>query len=206
MNSTAPRIPARFSAFAASAVLMLLAVSVLTMTGCSDTLSTGLSLLAGEPEPAESLLRLDEAAIDRDQAVFGAYFDIDSVAAHAYAASIEELRQTPEYADMVAQLGEAQAEEILKEDILPYDSVEQRVSAAFDLAAVPEGEGPFGAFRVTSSDVGEREAELVIASAVGGQERTYVLGMVQGSDADLGQIWRVAEIKNITDLIDFRAP
>lgn len=186
-------------------MLALLAALALAAAGCSDTLPGGLSLLAGEPEPADTLERLDEAALARDAAAFAAYLDLDSVAAHAYTALIADLRQTPEYQEMVAQLGEEQAEQILKEDVLAYDQVAQRISATFGLDSIPQGETPFGTYTVASSEIGEYEATVTIVANPDDGERTYVLGMVMETHPDLGRIWRIKEIGNITSLVDFQA-
>lgn len=205
MERTSSRTPARLSTPTRLALLAVVTAFALAVAGCSDGPTGGLSLFAGDPEPAETLERLDEAALARDEAAFAAYLDIDSIAAHAYTALIAELRQTPEYQEMVAQLGEEQAEQILKEDVLAYDEVSERISAAFALSAIPEGETVFGAYSLTSSDIGEYEAELTIVSENDGEERTYVLGLVMETYPDLGRIWRIKEIGNITSLINFQA-
>lgn len=180
-------------------VLVLVVVGLLGC--CAAAAFGGLALFSWASEPSDSIDAINQAALDGDVAAFEKYFDADAVTRSAYAVFLEYVKSSEDYQTIVAELGEEEADRILREDVLPEEQFVAELSAEFTLEGLDEGEVPFPEFTVRSNVIENTEAELVIVTIEEGEEVTYTLGLTQES-YNGETVWRLKEIKNIAELLE----
>jgi hypothetical protein len=180
---------------------VLLGLLAVGLVGCGLLAVLGVTLFNAAGEPADSIAALNQAALDGDSAAFEKYFDADSVSAAAYADFIAYGKSTEDYATLVEEVGEEEADRMLTEEILPEDSFVDELSGEFSLDTLKDGQVPFPEYTVSSVSVDNDTADLTIVTIEEGEEVTYVLGMVKETVGD-EDLWRVKEIKNIADMLE----
>ncbi len=179
-------------------VLGLLALGIL---GCGILAVLGITLFNAAAGPADSVAALNQAALDGDTAAYQMYFDAESVSAAAYSAFIDYVKSTEDYAALVEEVGEEEADRMLADEILPEDDFIAELSAEFSIGSLEEGQVPFPDHTVTSTSVDNNTAEVTIVTVEEGEEVTYVLGMIKETVGD-EDVWRIKEIKNIADMLE----
>lgn len=179
---------------------ILIAVVVVGLLGCCAFAVFGLALFSSAG-PEASIDAINQAALDGDVAAFEKYFDAESVTRAAYEDVLDVVRESEDYASIVADLGEEEADRILREDALPEDEFVEEMSAEFNVEDLDAGEVPFPEYTVKSTSVENAEAELTIVTLEEGEEVTYVLGLTKEM-YDGEEVWRLKEIRNIADLLD----
>jgi hypothetical protein len=180
---------------------IVLAIVGLGLIGCCAVVVFGGGLLATfVGGPAKSIEAINQAALDGDRATFEKYFDAESITRSAYPVFVEFLKVSPEYADLVDQLGEEEAARTLAEDIMPEELFVQELSTEFDIDTLGEGEVPFPNYTIDNTSIENDTAELTLTTVENGEDVLYVLGMVN-EDYQGETVWRVKEIKNITDFL-----
>jgi len=181
---------------------IVIGIVVLGLLGCCGAMAIGgFSLFKADDDPAASITAINQAALDGDTAGFEKYFDAESVARTAYTDFIEYVKGTEDYASIVTEMGEEEADRILREEIIPEETFVEELTGEFSVDSLEEGQVPFPEFTVSSTSVENDTAELTIVTVEDGQEVTYVLGMAKESVGD-ETVWRVKEIKNIADMMD----
>lgn len=179
---------------------IVLAVVVVGLLGCCAIAAFGgLALFSWASEPSDAIDAINQAALDGDVATFEKHFDADAVTRSAYEDFLEFVKESADYQSVVDELGEAEADRILREDVLPRESFVEEMSAEFTLEGADGS--PFPGYRVTSTTVNDNEAELTIVTTEDGEEVTYVLGMRRES-YDGAPVWRIKQIKNIAELLE----
>lgn len=180
---------------------IILAIVGLGLLGCIGLTIAGVSLFSVAAEPGESIDAINQAALDGDAATFEKYFDSESVSRSAYSDFIDYVKSTPDYESLVTELGEEEADRMLREDILPEDAFVDEMMGEFSVDSLEEGQVPFPDYTLTSSSIENSTAEITIVTIEEGEEVTYVLGMVKETVGD-EDVWRVTEIKNIADMLE----
>lgn len=180
---------------------ILLGLLALGLVGCGLLTILGFSLFSAASGPADSIEALNQAALDGDSAAFEKYFDADSVSTAAYADFLDYVRSSEDFAALVEQVGEDEAERMLTEEILTEESFVEEMSGEFDITSLEDGQVPFPEYTVTSTSIDNNTAELTIVTVEDGEEVTYVLGMVKET-VNGEDVWRVKEIKNIADMLE----
>lgn len=180
---------------------ILLGLVALSVIGCGVLAVLGITLFNAASEPADSIAALNQAALDGDSAAFDKYFDAESVSTAAYADFLDYVKSTEDYATLVEEVGEDEAERMLSEEILPEGDFVDELAGEFSLDSLEEGQVPFPEYTVTSTSVENDTAELTIVTIEEGEEVTYVLGMVNETVGD-EDVWRVKEIKNIAEMLE----
>ncbi len=180
---------------------ILLGLVGLGVVGCGVLAVLGITLYNAAGEPADSIAALNQAALDGDSAAFDKYFDAESVSTAAYADFLDYVKSTEDYATLVEEVGEDEADRMLGEEILPEGQFVDELSGEFSLDSLDEGQVPFPEYTVTSTSVENDTAELTIITIEEGEEVTYVLGMAKETVGDK-DVWRVKEIKNIADMLE----
>jgi hypothetical protein len=180
---------------------ILLGLVGLGVVGCGVLTVLGITLFNAAGEPADSIAALNQAALDGDSAAFDKYFDAESVSTAAYADFLDYVKSTEDYATLVEEVGEDEADRMLVEEILPEGEFVDELSGEFSLDSLDEGQVPFPEYTVTSTSVENDTAELTIITIEEGEEVTYVLGMAKETVGDK-DVWRVKEIKNIADMLE----
>lgn len=181
---------------------IVLALVMVGLLGCCAAAAFGgLALFNWAAEPSDSIDAINQAAVDGDVAAFEKYFDADAVTRSAYEVFLEYVKGSEDYQAVVAELGEEEAERILREDVLPEDQFVAEMSAQFSLDELEEGDVPFPEYSVRSTNITDDEAELEIVTIEEGEEVTYVLGFSNES-YDGETVWRLKEIKNIAELLE----
>jgi hypothetical protein len=180
---------------------IVLALVVLGLLGCCVVVALlgGLAWLGGSSSPTGAVDAINQAALDGDSATFEKHFDVDSVTAAAYESMLEYLRGTEDFQTIVDELGEEEADRILREEALPEDTFTEEVSASFNVED-PDGGVPFPNYTVKSQSVNNTDAELtILTSDEQDGEVTYVLAFSK-EDYNGETVWRLKEIKNIAEL------
>lgn len=180
---------------------VVLALVVLGLLGCCVVAFAlgGLAWLGSSSDPTDAIDAINQAAIDGDTAAFETYFDVEAVTAAAYESMLEYLRDTEDYRSIVEELGEDEADRILREEALPEEEFVEGVSDSFSVED-PDGGVPFPNYTVQSQSVAETEAELTIVTNDEDEgDVTFVLGFVKEDFAG-ESVWRLKEIKNIADI------
>lgn len=180
---------------------ILLGLLALSVVGCGLLAILGITLFNAAGEPADSIAALNQAALDGDSAAFDKYFDAESVSVAAYADFLDYVRSTEDYATLVEEVGEEEADRMLREEILPEDAFIGELSSEFDITSLEDGQVPFPEYTVSSTSVDNDTAELTIVTVEEGEDVTYVLGMVKETVGD-EDVWRIKEIKNIADMLE----
>jgi len=181
---------------------IVIAIVVVGLLGCCAAAALGgFALFKFGSEPSAAIEAINQAAIDGDSAAFEKYFDADAVTRNAYDDFLEYVKSSEDYQTIVAELGEEEADRILREDVLPEEQFVAELSAEFTLEGLDEGEVPFPEFTVRSNVIENTEAELVIVTIEEGEEVTYTLGLTQES-YNGETVWRLKEIKNIAELLE----
>lgn len=181
---------------------IVLAIVGVSLIGCIGlTVAGGLAIFNAASAPADSIDAINQAALDGDTAAFDKYFDSQSVSEAAYDEFIAYVKDTPDYESLVTELGEEEADRMLREDILPMEAFVEELSAEFSVDGLEEGQVPFPDYSLTSSSIDNDTAEITIVTIEEGEEVTYVLGMTQETYGD-EEVWRVKEIKNIADMLE----
>jgi hypothetical protein len=181
---------------------VVIGLVVLGLLGCCVAVALGgFALFSFGEKPESSIDALNQAALDGDDATFEKYFDADSVTRSAYEAFIDYVKGTPDYAEIVAELGEAEADRLLREEIMPVDTFVQELSEEFRIDSLEAGQVPFPEYSISASSVEGAAAEITIVTVEDGENVTYVLGLVKetygGED-----IWRIKEIKNLAEMLE----
>lgn len=180
---------------------VLLALVVVGLLGCCVASALGgLALFKFASEPTASIDAINQAALDGDTESFEKYFDTEAVTRNAYDDFLEYIKSGEDYASIVAELGEEEADRILREDVLPEDQFVAEMSAQFTVEGLDESEVPFPNYEVRSNTGENDTAELTIVTIEEGEEVTYILGFVR-EPYNGETIWRLTEIKNIADLL-----
>ena len=184
---------------------VVLGLVILGLLGCCGIAIVGGLLFAPAVEPAQTIDRLNQAALDRDAATFGMLMDDQSVSTDAYEAFIETVMTTEDYAALVAEVGDAEAERLVREELsLEYFVAE--FSGLFTLEGMPEGEVPFPEHTVTSTSVENGSAELVLTCVIDGREVEFVLHMTKETVGD-EEVWVIKRIENFGEILqDEMAP
>lgn len=180
-------------------ILAIVGVSILACIGI--TVAGGFALFGAIGQPAASIDMINQAALDGDTATFDKYFDSQSVSEAAYDEFIAYVKSTSDYESLVTELGEEEADRMLREDILPKDAFIEELSAEFSVDSLEEDQVPFPNYSLSSSSVENDTAEITIVTIEEDEEITYVLGMVKETVGD-EKVWRVKEIKNIADMLE----
>jgi len=180
-------------------VLAIVGVSLLGCIGLA--VAGGFAIFSAASAPADSIDAINQAALDGDSAAFEKYFDSQSVSEAAYDEFIAYVKGTTDYESLVTELGEEEADRMLREDILPKDSFIEQLSAEFSVDSLEPGQVPFPNYTLKSSSIDNQNAEITIVTIEDGEEVTYVLGMLQETYGD-EKVWRVKEIKNIADMLE----
>jgi hypothetical protein len=183
---------------------VLLALVGLGLVGCIVVAVVGGALFAGlfgGGSPSAAIEAINQAALDGDRATFDKHFDADSIVRLAYPAFLDYLKTTPEYKELVDQLGEEAADQVVREEIMPEDQFVEQLSAEFDIDSLGEGEVPFPEYTISNTSIENNTAEVTLTTIEDGEEVTYVLGMVKET-YNGESVWRVKEIKNITDFFN----
>jgi hypothetical protein len=152
-------------------------------------------------DPADSIKTINQAALDGDSAAFEKYFDVESVADAAYDDFLEYIKGTEDYESMVTEVGEEEADRMLREEILPRDAFVEELSGEFSIDSLDAGEVPFPEYTVSSSSVENDTAELTIVTIEDGEETTYILAMRKVSVGD-EKVWQVKKILNLADMLE----
>lgn len=180
-------------------VLAIVGVSLLGCIGLA--VAGGFAIFSAASAPADSIDAINQAALDGDTAAFDKYFDSQSVSEAAYDEFIAYVKSTPDYESLVTELGEEEADRMLREDILPRDAFVEELSAEFSVDSLEPDAVPFPNYSLTSSSIDNDTAEITIVTIEEGEEVTYILGMVNETYGD-EDVWRVKEIKNIADMLE----
>lgn len=180
-------------------VLAIVGVSLLGCIGIA--VAGGLAIFSAASAPADSIDAINQAALDGDSAAFDKYFDSQSVAEAAYDEFVAYVQGTPDYESLVTELGEEEADRMLREDILPRDTFIEELVGEFSVESLEPDTVPFPNYSLTSSSVENSTAELTIVTIEEGEEVTYILGMLKETYGD-EDVWRVKEIKNIADMLE----
>lgn len=180
---------------------ILLGLVGLGLVGCGLLAVLGVTLFNAAPEPVDSIAALNQAALDGDSAAFEKYFDAESVSTAAYADFLDYVRSSEDYAALIEQVGEDEAERMLTEEILAEDAFVEEMSGEFDVTSLEDGQVPFPGYTATSTSVDNDTAELTIVTIEDGEDVTYVLGMVKET-VNGEDVWRIKEIKNVADMIE----
>ena len=180
-------------------VLAIVGVSLLGCIGLA--VAGGFAIFSAASAPADSIDAINQAALDGDTAAFDKYFDSQSVSEAAYDEFIAYVKSTPDYESLVTELGEEEADRMLREDILPKDAFVEELSAEFSVDSLEPDAVPFPNYSLTSSSIDNDTAEITIVTIEEGEEVTYILGMVNETYGD-EDVWRVKEIKNIADMLE----
>jgi len=180
---------------------IILAIVGIGLLGCIGLTIAGVTLFSVAAEPGASIDAINQAALDGDAATFDKYFDSESVSRSAYSAFIDYVKGTPDYESLVTELGEEEADRMLREDILPEDAFVEEMMGEFSVDSLEEGQVPFPDYTLTSSSIENDTAEITIVTIEEGEEVTYVLGMVKETVGE-ESVWRVKEIKNIADMLE----
>lgn len=180
-------------------VLAIVGVSLLGCIGLA--VAGGFAIFSAASAPADSIDAINQAALDGDTAAFDKYFDSQSVSEAAYDEFIAYVKSTPDYESLVTELGEEEADRMLREDILPRDAFVEELSAEFSVDSLEPDAVPFPNYSLTSSSIENDTAEITIVTIEEGEEVTYILGMVNETYGD-EDVWRVKEIKNIADMLE----
>lgn len=180
-------------------VLAIVGVSLLACIGL--TVAGGLAIFSAASAPADSIDAINQAALDGDSATFDKYFDSQSVSEAAYDEFVAYVKGTPDYESLVTELGEEEADRMLREDILPKDAFIEELAGEFSVDSLEEDQVPFPNYSLTSSSIENDSAEVTIVTIEEGEEVTYVLGMANETYGD-EEVWRVKEIKNIADMLE----
>ena len=181
---------------------IVLAIVGVSLLGCIGlTVAGGFAIFSAASAPADSIDAINQAALDGDTAAFDKYFDSQSVSEAAYDEFIAYVKSTPDYESLVTELGEEEADRMLREDILPKDAFVEELSAEFSVDSLEPDAVPFPNYSLTSSSIENDTAEITIVTIEEGEEVTYILGMVNETYGD-EDVWRVKEIKNIADMLE----
>lgn len=181
---------------------IVLAIVGVSLLGCIGlTVAGGFAIFSAASAPADSIDAINQAALDGDTAAFDKYFDSQSVSEAAYDEFIAYVKSTPDYESLVTELGEEEADRMLREDILPKDAFVEELSAEFSVDSLEPDAVPFPNYSLTSSSIDNDTAEITIVTIEEGEEVTYILGMVNETYGD-EDVWRVKEIKNIADMLE----
>ena len=181
---------------------IVLAIVGVSLLGCIGlTVAGGFAIFSAASAPADSIDAINQAALDGDTAAFDKYFDSQSVSEAAYDEFIAYVKSTPDYESLVTELGEEEADRMLREDILPRDAFVEELSAEFSVDSLEPDAVPFPNYSLTSSSIENDTAEITIVTIEEGEEVTYILGMVNETYGD-EDVWRVKEIKNIADMLE----
>ncbi|MBN2840060.1 MAG: hypothetical protein JXP37_03780, partial [Coriobacteriia bacterium] len=124
------------------------------LLACCAVVAIGSVLIfRAAPKPAASIGAINDAALAGDAAAYEKYFDVESVVRAAYPAFLDYMKTTPDYASIVEQVGEEEADRILREDALPEEDFVENFSAEIDMESLEEGQVPFPEYEVTSTQV-----------------------------------------------------
>ncbi|MBN1192754.1 MAG: hypothetical protein JXA36_03555 [Coriobacteriia bacterium] len=183
-------------------LFVVIGLVVLGLLGCCAAMGFGgFALFKAGAEPVATIDAINQAALDNDSATFDKYFDADSVSEAAYEAFVEYIKTTPDWDTVVAELGEEEADRVLREEVLPKDDFVDEISREFSIEGLDEGSVPFPEYTLISSSIENDTAEVTIDTIEDGETMHFVLGMVKEKVGD-EEIWRIKEIKNISDLFE----
>lgn len=180
--------------------LIVLGIVGALLACCVIAAVAGVWVFNAAPKPAASIDAINEAALTGDAGAYEKYFDVDSVVRTAYPAFLEYMKTTPDYAEIVEQVGEEEADRLLREDALPEEAFVENFSAEIDIDQLEEGQVPFPQHKVTSTRVTDDTAELTVVTIEDGEEVTYILAMALETWGD-EEVWRLKEIRNIGDIL-----
>jgi len=180
---------------------IVLGLVVLALLGCCGAAVLGGFLIKAGSEPVSSIDAVNQAALDGDTAAFEKYFDAESVSSSAYDEFIDYVKGTEDYASIVTEMGEEEADRILREEIMPMETFVDELSGEFSIEGLEDGQVPFPEYTVSSSSIENDTAEITIVTIEDGEEVTYVLGMVKEAYGD-EDVWRITEIKNIAEMLE----
>ncbi|MRS13220.1 MAG: hypothetical protein EG823_09190 [Actinobacteria bacterium] len=178
----------------------MIGLVVLGLLGCCGIAIAGGFLFAGSAQPADTIETLNQAALDRDATTFDQYIDAESVSTAAYEQFIQYIMTTEDYTLLVDELGEAEAERVLREEVLPRDSFIEELSAEFSFAGLEEDTVPFPEYTISSTTIDNDTAEVTLTTVEDGEEVEYVLGMTKETVGE-EEIWVIKEIKNIDEML-----
>lgn len=180
---------------------IVLSIVILGLLGCCIAAAVGgFALFQAGAEPQASIEAINQAGLDGDTAAFEKYFDTDSVATAAYDSFIEYMKTTDDYAALVEQAGEAEADRAVREDLFPKEKTIEELKSTFSLEGMEDGAVPFPEYEVKSTNIDNDTAELTITTVEESGDMEYVLEMKKEKVGD-EEIWRVKRIKNVADLL-----
>lgn len=179
---------------------VVLGLAVLGLLGCCGAAVFFGLLASSAGDPTDAIDALNQAALDGDQAAFDKYLDADSVAEKGYVEAVEYVKSTSDWEDVVSEVGEDEAEQLLADEFLPKDEFIDETKSGFSLETYTDGEVPFFEYKVTSSKIEDEAAELTLECTKDDGTITYVVGLVK-EEYDGETVWRVKEFKNFGDLI-----
>lgn len=154
--------------------------------------------------PEDTITLVNEAALQGDAEIFARYFDADAVTEGAYDSVVTYVKGTADYAELVGQFGEDEADRILRDQVLPRDRFLEHMAEVLDVETIGEGSAPFPSFTIKETSVDGARAEVTIVTVEDGTDVTYVLGMTKEM-YEGEQVWRITEIRNMAELLDLLA-
>ena len=161
----------------------------------------GLDLFTVATGPAEAIEAINQAAVAGDAETYAAHFDVASVAEAAYPLFLDEMKTKPEYAEFIADVGEEEADRILREEVLPLESFVANLSGELDMTGFSGGAVPFPSYTITQTTINDSVAELALTTIEDGAPVSWVLGM-ELETVGSAEVWRIKQIKNIAEVID----
>lgn len=180
---------------------IVIGLVVLGLLGCCGMGAFVMFVANAAGNPTDSIDAINQAALDGDSAAFEKYFDVESVSDAAYDDFLEYIKGTEDYDSMVAEVGEDEADRMLREEILPKDAFVEELAGEFSIDSLAAGEVPFPGYTVSSSDVDNDTAELTIVTIDDGEEMTYILKLEKVSVGG-EEVWQIKEILNLADMLE----
>lgn len=181
---------------------IVLGVVLLGLLGCCiASVLGGKALWDFASGPSEAIDAMNQAALDGDQAEFEKYFDAEAVAENSYEDILAYAMEQEDYQALVDEVGEEEAERILREEYLKKEDWVSEMSDTMSLSGNPDEDVPFPNYTIDETSIDNATAELTVTADSEDGRMQYVLGFVQ-EDYEGETIWRLKEIKNFAELME----